>query len=235
MKISSKKLIIIGTLLALLAMVPTSVFAKTGTKDGYTFTVPDDYESWMCDPSDKVSVSGVPDGWWVQFRFGDANTGEFLGIQWVQSTGGSISVKFPYEGRTGYFFTTFLIHEFRDGQWSTSYTQKWHVTCIPADGCSPGYWKKHLDDWPPTGYSPGDDFDDTFDVGYFDPDITLDDAVNLGGGGVKKVARHGTAALLNAAHPVLDYPFTVAEVIAFVKDQDVDILAKANELGCEIK
>jgi hypothetical protein len=100
-----------------------------------------------------------------------------------------------------------------------------------GDGCTPGYWRNHLDEWAATGLSPGDDFDTTFGVDYFDPDITLDDAINLGGGGIRKVARHGTAALLNALHPEVDYPFSAAEVIAAVQAQDVDALAEANELS----
>ena len=104
----------------------------------------------------------------------------------------------------------------------------------PGEGCTPGYWKNHLEDWPPTGFAPTDDFDTVFGTGYFSPDITLGDAVRLGGGGVRKLARHGTAALLSAAHPDVSYPFSVAEVIALVQAGDVDPLVSANELGCEI-
>jgi hypothetical protein len=109
--------------------------------------------------------------------------------------------------------------------------------CRPSDGgegCTPGYWKNHLEDWPATGYSPMDDFDATFGVDLFSPDITLGQAIRLGGGGVKKLARHGTAALLSAAHPDVDYPYSVAQVIAFVQAGDVDPLVAANELGCDI-
>jgi hypothetical protein len=103
-----------------------------------------------------------------------------------------------------------------------------------GEGCTPGYWRNHFEDWPPTGYSTGDDFDATFGVDNFKSDITLGEAIWLGGGGVKKLARHGTAGLLSAAHPEVDYPYTVAEVIAFVQAGEADILVAANELGCEI-
>ena len=53
----------------------------------------------------------------------------------------------------------------------------------------------------------------------------------LGGGGIRKVARHGTAALLNATHPAVDYPLSVAEVIAAVQDGDVKDIADFNELS----
>ncbi len=59
-------------------------------------------------------------------------------------------------------------------------------------------------------------------------------AVNAKGGGVKKLARHGTAALLSAAHPDVAYPMSVAEVIAAVQAGDAGTLAANNELGCPI-
>lgn len=111
------------------------------------------------------------------------------------------------------------------------------LDCPPPpefEGCSPGYFKKHLEDWAATGYSPGDDFDTTFGVDYFDPDITLEEAVNAKGGGLNRLARHGTAGLLSAAHPDVNYPYTVAEVIAFVQAGDADPLAAASDLGCQI-
>jgi uncharacterized repeat protein (TIGR01451 family) len=106
-----------------------------------------------------------------------------------------------------------------------------------GEGCTPGYWRQpqHLDDWAPTGLSPDDLFNDIFGVNYF-PGITLGKAVRMGGGGLKKVARHGTAALLNALNSGVDYPFTAAEVIAIVQgassDYDIDDLVEGNELGC---
>jgi len=102
-----------------------------------------------------------------------------------------------------------------------------------GDGCTPGYWRQphHLDSWVPTGLNPGDDFDTTFGVDYFDPEITLLDATWAKGGGVNKVARHGTAALLNALHPAVDYPVSAADVIAAVQAGDVGDLADYNELS----
>lgn len=103
-----------------------------------------------------------------------------------------------------------------------------------GEGCTPGYWKNHLEDWPPTGYSPADIFDTVFGTSYFDSTYTLGEAIDAKGGGVKKIARHGTAGLLSAAHPDVSYPYTVAEVIAYVQSGNVDDLVDANELGCEI-
>jgi cysteine-rich repeat protein len=100
-----------------------------------------------------------------------------------------------------------------------------------GEGCTPGYWKNHLDKWGPTGLSTGDDFDSTFGVDLFSPDITLGEAIKKKGGGVKKVARHGTAALLSARHPGISYPATVAAVIAAVQSGNVNGLVMYNELS----
>lgn len=103
-----------------------------------------------------------------------------------------------------------------------------------GEGCTPGYWKNHLGAWPPTGYSPSDDFDTTFGVDFFLMNKTLLEALNAGGGGVYRLGRHGTAALLNAAHPDVNYAYSVAEVIALVQAGDADALEMANESFCPL-
>lgn len=123
------------------------------------------------------------------------------------------------------------------------YHAEGHFVCVtptptpppPGQGCTPGFWKNHLALWP-APYTPGTDFDTTFGTNYFTPDITLRTALNLGGGGVNKLARHGTAALLNAASGI-NYPYTVAQVIALVQGGvgNADTLAAANELGCPLR
>lgn len=107
-----------------------------------------------------------------------------------------------------------------------------------GEGCTPGFWKnvrKHGVYWVATGYSPGDDFDAAFGVDLNDPDITLLQALKAKGGGLGKLLRHGTAALLNASHPDVDYPLSAAEVIAAVQAGDADALADFNEdLDCPL-
>lgn len=126
--------------------------------------------------------------------------------------------------------TNTLTRTFRD---DIGFRVTFENTLLPpppgGQGCTPGFWKNHLAAWGPTGYSPGDDFDAVFGTSYFNPDITLQQAVNLGGGGLRKVARHGTAALLNAAHPSVSYALTVAQVIAAVQSGNVDALVAFNE------
>jgi len=98
----------------------------------------------------------------------------------------------------------------------------------PFEGFTPGYWKNHLDDW--VGYSPGDIVEDVFIVdGITFPrwtppgliDKTLLEALDFNGGplfrgAVKILLRVGTAALLNAAHPDVDYRYTERAVIVRV-------------------
>lgn len=131
----------------------------------------------------------------------------------------------------------------KDCTWPYNASGSVTVTVVPCDGgegLTPGYWKakNHRDDWIPTGYSTGDSFSTVFGVTQV-PDKTLLQALNTGGGGVRKLLRHGTAALLNAAHPGVDYPLTVGEVIGWVqyayaedKFGDVaDMFAGFNQLG----
>lgn len=103
-----------------------------------------------------------------------------------------------------------------------------------GQGCSPGYWKNHFESWQQTGYSPTDDFDTVFQVNIFSPDITLEQALNLQGGGDGRLARHGVAALLNASDPEINYPFMVQQVIAAIQADDIDKPAEFNELDCPL-
>jgi hypothetical protein len=106
---------------------------------------------------------------------------------------------------------------------------------VARNGCSPGYWRNHFERWPETGYAAEDDFDTTFGVDLFSPDVTLGQAVELGGGQPNDLARHGTAALLSASHPGVNYPYAVDAVKALVKQGDAEgRLATANTLGCPL-
>ena len=103
-----------------------------------------------------------------------------------------------------------------------------------GEGCTPGYWKNHLFAWDDTPYSTGDDFDTVFGTDLFDPDLTLGQAIKHGGGGEFRLGRHGTAALLSAAHPHVNYGLTVGEVIQAVQDGDADLLEFHNEQDCPL-
>lgn len=74
---------------------------------------------------------------------------------------------------------------------------------------------------------------------------TLLQALSTGGGGLNALLRHSTAALLNAAHPNVEYAFTVAQVIsltqAAILSGDANLIEsrknqfeQQNELGADL-
>ena len=112
-----------------------------------------------------------------------------------------------------------------------------------GEGCTPGYWKNHLDSW--QGFSPTASFDAVFGLGspgMFNPDLTLLQALENGGGKFEKLGRHATAALLNAASSGVDFGQTTTQVINAVKaafaaknsEPLATNLANANERGCPL-
>jgi hypothetical protein len=106
---------------------------------------------------------------------------------------------------------------------------------VARNGCSPGYWKNNLGSWPPTGFAPDDDVDTALQTTLFDPDRTLFAALEGTGGGTAALGRHGVAALLSAAHPDVNYPYSVSAVRALVEEGDPQgLLAAANNLGCPL-
>lgn len=85
-----------------------------------------------------------------------------------------------------------------------------------GEGLTPGFWKQcqHFDAW--TDYEPSDSYEVVFGVDA--PGCpTLLDALRAGGGGVYALMRHSTAALLNAAHPNIEYAYTRAEIVTLVQ------------------
>jgi hypothetical protein len=118
---------------------------------------------------------------------------------------------------------------------------------VDFEGCTPGYWRNHADRW--VGVDPADDFDTTFGVDLFDPDVTLGWAIWASGGGNNAFARHATAALLNAYAKAdgsngqfVNFPYKVAEVIEMVQDAVANdtieatknLFEAANEAGCPL-
>jgi hypothetical protein len=94
---------------------------------------------------------------------------------------------------------------------------------LGAEGCTPGYWKNHPASWAATGYSPTQTLESVFDVpnSYGLDNVTLLAALSLSGGPTVANAagillHHAVAALLNAAHPGVDYPRTAASIISDV-------------------
>ena len=123
-----------------------------------------------------------------------------------------------------------------------------------AQGCTPGYWKNHTDSWAAAEVSPSQAVDSVF--GSANPNFpTLGNATMLaalafgGGPGTAGAAeillRAGVAALLNAAHPAVNYPLTVADVVSTVNAAlasnardpmlaQAAVLDSKNNLGCPL-
>jgi hypothetical protein len=92
-----------------------------------------------------------------------------------------------------------------------------------GEGCTPGYWKNHLEAWAVTGFSPNQALSTVFSptgLGTLGSS-TLLQALNFGGGSTltaKKqiLLRIAVASLLNSAHPGVDFSLTAAQVISQV-------------------
>jgi hypothetical protein len=98
---------------------------------------------------------------------------------------------------------------------------------VPGEGCTPGFWKNRgitVGAWAEAGYNPTQTLSQVFAVpGSLNGlgATTLLAALDLPGGsgvagGARNLLRAATAALLNAAHPGVDYELTAAEVISQV-------------------
>jgi hypothetical protein len=133
-----------------------------------------------------------------------------------------------------------------------------HAVEIGNEGCTPGYWKTHTDNWQearPDGLFSAKFSDGTSGVLV---GVTLEQALAAGGGpgvaGAERIlARAATAAYLNAAHEGLGFPWRrvtdglggrpplVATVVAALESGDrATMLALAarldadNNLGCPL-
>jgi len=102
--------------------------------------------------------------------------------------------------------------------------------------CSPGFWRNHYDMWCATPYNPVDDycspgpatkFADAFGITdfsgpdvpvNFDREMTLLTAVNASRGPFNQLLFQGTAALLNASSPEVDYPAGAKHVKRVMRD-----------------
>jgi hypothetical protein len=121
---------------------------------------------------------------------------------------------------------------------TTSTTTTTTTTPRDGEGCTPGYWKNHTEDW--EGYTTGQTVGDVFSEAPDSvADLTLLEGLRNGGGDEEALTRHAIAALLGAASSDVDYPFTEQEVIDFVNDAYMSgdfeaaksVLEGFNELG----
>jgi len=92
------------------------------------------------------------------------------------------------------------------------------------EGLTPGYWKNHLLSW--RTYNPSARIDSVFTIpsalSSLSDDSLLDALGYKGGpndiGAARILLRSAVAALLNAAHPDINYPLTITEIINDVND-----------------
>jgi hypothetical protein len=134
------------------------------------------------------------------------------------------------------------------------------VNCTPPYiGCTLGFWKTHTSLWNETsdpislclaGAISGIDgtsgslFMTTFGLtsaqmtaAGLDPTMTLIQALNLGGGSYRMLARQGTASLINSCALAPNFPYSTSQVITMIHDAIVNLnaepaasqLAAANE------
>lgn len=222
-------------------------------------------EPWFESTAKNLTLTNVPAGSTVLVNFTWSNpyTGSpnYLPPITISNAGGDMIIPISYPQDTTQWpvwntvtneraisVAAFVRVTKPDGTVVKLVAKQWWVRCLPPpppfQGCTPGYWRQeqHFDSWVPTGYWTTDDFELVFGVNAsFDPD-TLLDAVWLGGGGEYALARHAVAAILNAAHPQINYYYSVAEIIAGVQNAYAtgnyepfkDSLDAANNAGCPL-
>lgn len=119
-----------------------------------------------------------------------------------------------------------------------------------CQGCTPGYWMvdQHLDSWAATGFKTTDEFNKIFFVTQYiksngSPYTLLEVMRLLNGNGdpiSTNLGFHAVAALLNAAHPSVNYGYTAGEIITLFQNnlsraaELKDSLAMLNERGCPL-
>lgn len=250
------------------ALLPAqAAFAGYKVKEGVTLIFPDNQTA--CEPFAKVVSTGMPEGWTVEYQFftaTSAGVGSLIGV--VTAVNNEV-VKFyypvesPYYAVTAVYFDASRVRMFKIGaKWSWSCEKPTKTPPPPptetppppptetppppppggGQGCTPGYWRQshHYDSW--VGYAPSNDFEAVFGVdASFDPH-TLGDAVALGGGGERALARHAVAALLNSTNPGVSYLYSTAQVISMVQQAYAtnsflsikNLFEAQNEAGCPL-
>lgn len=125
--------------------------------------------------------------------------------------------------------------------------------CKPGgtEGCTPGYWKNHVEDW--VNYRPNQSTSSVFSAASLYGSLgskTLLQSLDGGGGpgttgAAKILLRAAVAALLNSVYPGIDYPYSSGQVIQMVNQalksnnrqtmlQLAEKLDRYNNLGCPL-
>jgi hypothetical protein len=222
-------------------------------------------EPWENETANSVDLTGIPEGASVIVTFAYSNPYQgspmyMPPITYPEVSGGSLTVPVAYPESENWPLFNEATNEraiavaamvqvrVAGKTYAKLNSKQWWVRCLPppppAQGCTPGYWRQdhHFDSWEGY-YSPNQSYTAVFGVSPSFGDITLEEAVWLGGGGQNALARHAVAAILNAANPNVNYAYTVAEVIAGVQaayaspvdfETFKDALDLANNAGCPL-
>ena len=116
-------------------------------------------------------------------------------------------------------------------------------TAEALQGCSPGFWKQEqrFAQWP-APYLPEGSLTEALGMDALEGNPSLLDGLQDGGGGLAALLRQAIAAILNAAHADLDYPYSVEEVLALAEaafttgefEPVKDLFEAANEAECPL-
>jgi hypothetical protein len=89
------------------------------------------------------------------------------------------------------------------------------ITPAFAHGCTPGFWKNHIEDLP---FSPTATLNDLFGTNLpSELNLSAEEALNAGGGGFNALARHAVSALANSL-TIDDFRFSETRVISLFQD-----------------
>jgi len=141
---------------------------------------------------------------------------ELLSLPILAVLGFVLATVFAGVGVAGAITTTTTSTSTSTSTTTTSSTTTTTTTTTPPgdEGCTPGYWKNHPEDFP-------DAYGTTTTLGSIftglsstEGAMTLSEALSTGGGGLNALLRHAAAALLNAASDDVAYSYSIAEVVA---------------------
>jgi hypothetical protein len=116
----------------------------------------------------------------------------------VKTVEGSMSYKVRYNGNSTYHSA--------DGPCEPLKVEK-----TGCEGCTPKFWKYNTGKW--QKYSTTTSFESVVGRDVLSGDPTFLQVLALSGGGINSLARETAAALLNAAHTSVDYPYTTSQII----------------------
>jgi hypothetical protein len=154
----------------------------------------------LCDNGTKITLGGTPAGG----TWSGAGVSYYNGVYKFDPRSGTQTIKYTYTDRNGCTNSAWVC-----------------ITVIHCfEGCSPGYYKTHYQAWcngtPSTFFFTK--FSGITNKRGLPSTTTMAQAIGFGGGGYYALARHAVAALQNACHNAVDYPYTTTQILTAVKN-----------------